>query len=294
MNYRVESTHNVCTVHMNVSAGWEQWFLLRSDAHHDNSHCDHRLERKHLDQAKQRKAGIIEGGDLFCAMQGKWDKRASDSALRKELRGDDYLNRLIDYADDFYHPYAENFLVLAPGNHETSVLKRHGQNLTQSLVDRLKVEHPTTKAPGNKSLSLGSYAGWVRFKFTICKTMRCSLWLYRHHGYGGGGAVTKGVIQTNRMAVYLPDATFVMTGHTHDQWVLPLKRTRINDAGNPFQDTQWHIRCGGYKDEFSPGDGWHIETGKEPKPLGAVWLRFYVEEGDITAKRVSSELIVAT
>lgn len=63
-----------------IKAGWEQWVLLRSDVHHDNPKCDQKLEKKHLDQAKEYNAIIIDNGDLFCAMQGKYDKRASKDA----------------------------------------------------------------------------------------------------------------------------------------------------------------------------------------------------------------------
>lgn len=273
---------NVITVTMEgIKEGWESWYLLSTDRHHDHAECDHALERRHLEQAKERGAGIIDGGDLFCAMQGKWDKRADPAALREELHGGNYLNRLVDYAAEFYEPYAKNFVVASPGNHETAILKRHEYNLTQAFCDRLKIHR-------------GSYAGWVKFRFSYKGGKGTSLLMYRHHGYGGGGAVTKGVIQTNRMAVYLPDATFVMTGHTHDKWILPLGRHRINRNGQTYQDEQWHIRCGGYKDEFSSGDGWHVETGKEPKPKGAVWLRFYLQPGDADRGRVSFELTPAT
>ena len=51
--------------------GWEQWFLLSSDRHHDNAHADQKLEKRHLDQARERAAGIIDVGDLFCGLQGK-------------------------------------------------------------------------------------------------------------------------------------------------------------------------------------------------------------------------------
>ncbi len=52
-----------------------------------------------------------------------------------------------------------------------------------------------------------------------------------HHGYGGGGPVTKDVIQTNRRAVYLPDANIVISGHTHDRWIVPVTRNRISHIG---------------------------------------------------------------
>jgi hypothetical protein len=66
---------------------WEQWVLLRSDVHHDNPKCNQALEKQHLDEAAEYDAPIIDNGDLFCAMQGKWDKRADKAALRPEHQG---------------------------------------------------------------------------------------------------------------------------------------------------------------------------------------------------------------
>jgi hypothetical protein len=38
---------------------------------------------------------------------------------------------------------------------------------------------------------------------------------------------------------------------------------------------QWHIRTGTYKDEYGHGrEGWHVESGRPPKPVGAMWGRF--------------------
>lgn len=264
-----EKSRNVHVISMDAAkAGWEQWFLLRSDAHHDNRHCNWDLEKKHLDQALERNAGIIDYGDLHCAMQGKWDKRASAEALRDIHLGDDYLDRLVNTAVDFYAPYAKNWILMGPGNHETSVLKRHGVHLTQSTVDRLKER---TKA----NIYFGGYSGWIRFSVDRSGA-RKSFRLFYHHGYGGGGPVTRGVIQTNRMAVYLPDADIIASGHTHDHWLMPIERVRITEADVVKKDRQYHVRTAGYKDEYAEGmGGWHIERGAPPKPLGAVWLRFY-------------------
>lgn len=75
---------------------WEQHFLLRSDAHHDNPKSDRSLELKHLQEAVGYDAGVIDCGDLFCAMQGKYDKRSSKSDIRPEHQAGDYLDRSYD------------------------------------------------------------------------------------------------------------------------------------------------------------------------------------------------------
>lgn len=250
--------------------GWEKWFLLGSDRHHDNAHTDWELEKKHLGQAIERNAGILDFGDLFCAMQGKYDFRSDTAQCRPEHKEGRYLDALVETAADFYKQFADNWLFLSPGNHETSILKRHETDLSERFAEHLgrsKRGHPV----------VGAYCGYVRFKASRKdhNSSLGSLILYYHHGYGGGGPVTRGVIQTNRMGVYLPDAQVVVSGHTHDSWVMPVSRSRLNRSGKTYLDRQTHIRIPGYKDEFTGGDGWHNHRGGPPKPNGAYWLRLF-------------------
>ena len=268
------NARNVCTVRCEVKAGWEQWFLLRSDVHHDNPECDQKLERRHLEEAKSRHAGIIDAGDLFCAMQGKFDKRADKSKLREEHQSGDYFDALVRTAAEFYLPFAKNFVVIGRGNHETAVIKRHETDLTGRLVERINTNAGT-------ELQAGGYGGWVRFLLTRGRH-RCSRLLHYYHGTGGGGPVTRGVIQTNRLAVMHPDPQIVLTGHTHDQWIVPIARQRLSDAGVPYHDEQIHVRTPGYKDGWGDGyGGFEVEKMLGPKPKGAAWLRFHCLGDDI-------------
>lgn len=249
------------------------WILLRSDAHHDNSHTDLGMERRHLDEALSREALILDGGDCACAMQGKWDRRADRSALRPEYQFGNYFDCIVNEAVKFYAPYARNWVMMGLGNHETAILKHHETNLTERLVHALR-------DVGADHLQYGGYAGWVRvvIKSPSREKRQNSLWIYRHHGYGGGGPVTRGVIQTARMGLYLPDADIVWTGHTHDHWLMPIERYRINKMDRPYLDRQMHVRTAGYKDEFTPQNGWHIERGGPPKPRGAAWLKCWLTD----------------
>lgn len=260
---------NVHEIHFReIRSGWEQWVLLSSDRHHDNAWCDHDLERKHLEQAAERNAVIIDAGDLFDAMQGKDDRRSSKDQLRVENKRTAYLDSLLKEAAEFYGPYAGNFAVIGRGNHETAVLEKHGVDLISNFVHRLNADHD-----GNAYA--GGYGGWVVFRFHIQKTVIVSRHLKYFHGSGGGGPVTRGVIQTNRMAVMYPDADIVFSGHTHDAWIMPIARERISQRGMQFQDLSYHVRTPTYKDEYRAGEGgWHVERGGPPKPIGAMWLKF--------------------
>jgi len=265
-----EQNRNVHTVRMEATGkDWEQYFLLSSDRHHDNAHTDHALELKHLRQAQERGAGIIDVGDMHCAMQGKYDKRSDLTATRPEQQEGRYIDSLVECAADFYAPFAESFVVIGRGNHETAILKRHETDLTERTCERM------SSISGHKVYS-GGYGGWVRFITKIHGSKnQCTMKYY--HGSGGGGPVTRGVIQTNRMAVIYPQANIIVSGHTHDQWIVPVAREKLYRNGSVGMDEALHVRCGTYKDEYGDGfGGWHIERGGPPKSLGAMWLRFYV------------------
>lgn len=282
--YTVTHPHrNVVSVAMQSDGNrldWEQWFLLTSDHHWDNPKCERGLLKKHHDEALERRAGIIAAGDVLCAMQGKYDKRADKSSLRPEHQVTNYLDALVTTAADWYGPYAKNYIVIARGNHEQAIKKNHETDLIERLVAILN-------ANNDANIQAGGYGGWVKFKFTN-GTQRSSINLKYFHGSGGGGPVTKGVIGTNRRAVFLPDAHIVATGHVHESWQVEMRRERLNDAGRIYLDDQTHVCLATYKEEYGDGyEGYHVESGRPPKPTGAWWLRFY---WDTKTKRVQYEL----
>jgi len=283
---QIERTHpTVVTVRVSdIRPGWEQWALLRSDAHHDNALCDQALEKRHLEEAKARGAWIFDFGDLFCAMQGKWDKRADQDQMRPELREarkGKYSDAMVDYGARFYEPYAENWVLLAPGNHEESYWQKHETNLTERLAERLKA--------AGSPVQVGGYQGWVYFMFTIRKAQRRAARLRYTHGYGGGGPVTRDTIQAQRQLAYLGNADILVSGHTHDQWHVVARQEILDHSGKPKLSDVDCLKCGGYKCEYAPGTGWAASKGLPPKPLGAWWLRFFVEGDEIRREFVRAK-----
>lgn len=259
------------------NADWEQWVLATSDRHWDHPHSDQKLQYQHLQRAKERGAPCIDTGDAFCVMQGKKDKRGSKGDIRPEHNVDNYFDAVVNTAVDAFKPYADVLAVMGRGNHDTAIIKHGETDLLQRFVYRLNQE---TESP----VKTGGYSGWVRLQFedeSNKTSFRQSVNVFYHHGYGGGGPVTKGVIQASRKAVYVPDAHIVLTGHVHEEWVFPIQRTRLSDAGTVYMDKQIHIQLPGYKEEFQDGyGGFHIEKGRPPKPIGCAWLRFFWNRKD--------------
>lgn len=251
--------------------GWEQWFLITSDRHWDNPHSNWKLQRKHLKQARERGALVIDLGDFFCLMQGKYDPRANKGDLRPEHQTDTYVDSVIDTAVDFFGDYADMFLVIGRGNHEIAFKKRHETDVTRRFVNALNDRV-------GSDIVAGGVRGYVLMKFNNGSRSSPPLNFYWHHGYGGGGPVTKNVIQTNRMAVYLPDADVVAMGHVHEYWTLPITRSRLTDKGVEYSDVLDFVSVPTYKEEFvGASEGYHHDNGRPPKPIGAAWLRLFYE-----------------
>jgi len=268
-----------------------QWHgLLSSDRHHDNAHTNQDLERKHLDELVKRKGGCIDCGDSFCAMQGVWDVRKDRSALRDEYHAGDYLDALVREATKFYAPYADRFVCIGRGNHETSIFKRHQTDLTERLCAGLS-------AAGPCSVYSGGYGGYVLFRLISRHCGSYSFKVRYYHGSGGGAMMTHGVLDTRRHASVYPDADLIVTGHSHHHWIVPIARERLRQFNGNAEiviDEQIHCRVGTYKDEHGTGfGGWSVEKGLPPKGLGAVWMRLHIA-GTQKEYRLAAELTRAT
>jgi predicted GNAT family acetyltransferase len=249
-----------------TKVGSSQKFLLLFDVHWDNPHCDRQLLKKHLDQAREFGAPILFGGDLFCLMQGRYDPRRSRAGIRPEHDVPNYLDAIVDDAAEFFAPYADLIVFLGKGNHELMNEKNCETSVLERFAERLRIA-------GGKPV-VGGIGGWWTFKAVCSASCRTTIPTFWHHGHGGGGPVTKGVIQTNRRAVYLPDARFVFSGHIHEEWQITLMRDRINtNTGTQRLDEQIHVTCPTYKQEYDTREGgFHTLNGRPPKPLGGVWF----------------------
>lgn len=236
--------------------------LLLSDLHWDSMQCNRSLLKRDLDKAVKDDALIFIFGDLFDAMQGKWDKRASVESFRPEHRTGNYLDSLVDTAAEWFMPYKDHLAMISPGNHETSIQKHHETNLTERLVSVLRYE--------KSRVELGTYWGYVMFvmKYRGDTNKTSATVMHYHHGYGGGGEVTRGGIDHSRTRGQY-DADVFVSGHIHRRNLDENVMTRLSKNGLVVQKRQMFLRCSTYKNEV---DGWHAEKGRAARPLGGWWL----------------------
>lgn len=251
---------------------WKFRILVTADRHLDSKFSQLKLQKKHLQEAKDGGWPVIDLGDVMDAMQGAKDPRGCRSELLPLLSDkDEYFDAVVDYAYDFLVPYADQLALIGLGNHETSALKHNGTNLTKRLTRRL--------SQAGSPVLMGGYAGWLRMAFKSGQTQQ-SLNIRYTHGAGGAAPVTKGVIKTNRRAVVYPDANIVLSGHTHEAYCVPIARERISETCHVFGDDQLHVQVMSYKSAtVGRGAGWEVEKEFAAQPVGAYWLEFWHDRG---------------
>lgn len=237
--------------------------LILADVHWDSAHCQLAALKETLAQAQAEGCPVIISGDFFDAMQGKWDPRSSQEALRPEHRGGSYLDLLVDTSSEWLAPFSENLALISYGNHETAIKKRHEVDLLQRLCHELR--------RGGSRVECGPYWGFVLVsgRFAMAEKQRDSFTIHYHHGFGGGGEITRGMIDQSRTrSQYLADV--YVSGHIHrrncDENVL----TTVTARGVIRHRRQLFLRCSSWKNESS--DGWHVQQGRAARPIGGWWL----------------------
>ncbi len=268
MAYKTEIKNDCVVIRMTYQKDWEQWFLLHSDVHYDNKKCERGLLKAHHEEALERNAGIIDFGDFFDVMGGKYDPRSGKADIRPEYCKGSYFDAVVNDAASYLQRYKDNIIMIAEGNHEISIQNRQEINLTDRLIEKI-----------NPNIIKGKYTGWLRFQFEHeAGGSRVGKTMYYTHGSGGNAPVTRGVLQTARRQDFI-DADILVSGHIHTEFALSRPRIKLNDQGNQVIYEQEHIQLGTYKD--STNGQWENMKGFAPPSLGGRWLRFYYKNGQV-------------
>jgi hypothetical protein len=203
-------------------------------------------------------------------MQGKGDPRRSKDDIRPEHNNGRYLDSIVQTAVEWFKPYANHLVLLGYGNHETGVLKHQETDVLRRFADVMNYENGT-------NIQVGGYGGV--FSVVIRSSTRATkasahYAIHYFHGAGGGGPVTKGVIQDQRIMSSVEGYNCTWMGHVHELY----HHVNIIHRYDPknkriVQIPVDQIRTATYKEEWDGGvGGFHVERGRGPKPLGGYWL----------------------
>ena len=245
-----------------------QEFLLVSDLHWDNPHCDRGLLKNHLDEAVKRNAAIILNGDTYCCMGGKYDRRADKSLIRPEHNTDRYFDAIVDTSVEWFAPYAKNILLIGYGNHETAIIKHGETDLLQRFASTLNY------ATGS-AVQVGGYGGTIDIRVLHDTIRGVNFVVHYYHGSAGGGVITKGVISDQRLLAGTEGYDLTWQGHVHELYYHQNMIHRYDRSTKTLIQKPIHqLRTATYKEEWDGGYmGFHTERGRGPKPLGGYWLK---------------------
>lgn len=241
--------------------------LFLSDAHFDSRHCDRELLTRHLEGAKRIGATVVSVGDFYDVMQGRDDPRRRASELRPEYLVDDYLGAIARDGAEFLSRYP--IVAMSDGNHEDAVTHRRGFDLTRLTLERVN----QSRDAKSKAIQL-DYTGFIAFQLSRDNGSSWRYVVWYHHGYGGGGPVTKGIIQFARQSPHFAADAYLM-GHVHESTFHQTTYCQVNaDFSGVIERPVVHVRGGGYKAEHWDPGSWGTRRGMQPKPRTSWLLQF--------------------
>jgi len=232
--------------------------LCISDLHVESHKARTKLLKTHLDQAKNSGSLVFMFGDILDLMGHDRDPRSGKSDIPKALAETDYFDRVEEFASQFFEPYRENIVLMANGNHEENVIKRHSTDILKRVVKNL----------GSSIIYSFKMDGWIRFVFQCNGASNRKCELFWNH-FNTGGMVTKGMIGTNRRASQIKADIFV-TGHIHTKFTLPDTRIQLNSTGKEVERKVLHIQLPSYK----KAGAWERSKQFYASAKGGYWIEF--------------------
>lgn len=195
---------------------------LMSDLHVGSPNVDYDAIRRELADAKRRGDRILLNGDIFDAIVASDPRYMPTLALnapqspidsREGFGSDDALNVALDASYAILRPVIHLIDYIGTGNHERTILKRAGIDLTRLLVDRLN-------ADGGR-VALGGYCSFIDYRLQRKRDdssrdtpgePSARYTIFAHHGSGHG----KGSIASLNRFNFV-DADLVWIGHHHNR-----------------------------------------------------------------------------
>ena len=259
-----------------------------SDIQIDSKECDRDLLEKHCKEADYIKIY----GDLFDLMQGKHDKRRSYSDLKDQYKASNYIDEVVKDAVEFFKPFAKKLIFASLGNHETSVINNLGTNPLSAFCMLMRMH--------GSPVVEGTYQGYIVEQFKIhpeangSGNAKGTLITAFHHGSGGAPQKTEGMLEMEGDKAKFPNADIVMKGHNHFKWHNPGQtRFWLNRNHKIEKKVQHHVRLGTYK-QSKVTDGWEIEKGFKPTPIGGYFVDYILNHARPEGYNVSFQILDAS
>lgn len=219
------------------------------DWHLGSHECDEALvDRiiKHIQENENCYTFI--GGDLgeFCVYDGKMN-----SVHHQKHQVTEQVEMIIKKLE----PIKEKILFSVCGNHEARIEKSTGLDVAALIALSLNV--PYFKWETHFILKLISAKS---------KKERKNIYIYAHHGCGGGASSGGKINAIERLHFRAPFAHIIFAGHTHIASETRELIPYLSQAGNMKNFVQYFISCG----TSHKSDGYAAMKAYRPIPVGAV------------------------
>lgn len=247
---------------------------LMSDLHIDAADHDRDQLIADLEAAKSVGARISINGDTVDAILPADRKRHHPSVGKYDPERDDIINQIAAQAAKVLSPYADYIDVIAPGNHERSVLKYHHVDITSMIVRMLNAD----RSPGVPPIHVGAYRGFQIYRLRRETKNTHTFIIYRHHGRGGSAPVTGGALDLDRIRKDF-DADLYWIGHKHQLIQRAYSRYTVGSKGRVYERRQRAVMSAGYKARLAEEDpdtfGDRVDFGEQfygTMQTGAQWV----------------------
>lgn len=246
---------------------------LFGDTHLDSPKCRRDELRRALERAVRDDCFIIISGDLLDLMQLKGDPRASIDEILPYLidnKAGGYVDSVIEFAAEFFRPYAHRIVAIGEGNHEMTVYERAGVNVLERLAYALRQKNDRCQ------VEVLPYRGWVVSFFHRDKQSN-KYTIHLDHGSGAGGR-NKGITKAQDRLGFYSGADLYVSAHLHQPFSAPQVQEFLSPALKVKRRLIRMVQVPTYKDDIGTGKGsWAVKKGHNAQPIGHYTINFRFE-----------------
>ena len=242
---------------------------LLSDLHFGASSMCKSVLKYDFERMANADCRIAINGDVFDFILPSDLKRFDLDALDRELlqHGVKPIDAAIDMAYEFIKPYAHLIEFIGIGNHEAHVSKRHHIDVMSILLYRLNQLPNVDIKPG----------GWCGFWNISLRRQGqgTSYTMYRHHGAGGSAQMTLGILEFQRMMIWLGDIDGIWLGHKHNRFSVDGTKTSYSPERNETKTKKVDfMMTGSYLSTYGTDKGtkpsYAMAWNLSPQPMGGL------------------------
>jgi len=226
------------------------------DVHLGSAYCDEKSFKEYLADSNKN-TYFMSGGDLLDSII------VTDPRYSKHVDGTErtaILDEQVDKAVEILRPYRKNIIGLGRGNHEDTVVKHSGTDVTWRICEQLDCEY------------LG-YSGFVILKLREKDGRGRTVTIKWHHGWGGGSRTQGADITKYSKDTAYWDADLFLYGHVHKKQYDEIPRLGISGKSLISKPIHFAI-CGTFLKTYSSTyDSTYSEVkGYPPVAIGGLTI----------------------